>query len=55
LLDQVLVHAREVFTIAIAKLANRAHSWRTQSGATAHLTPDFGRGKLPKTDSNRRE
>lgn len=39
--------------LKVAKLADQAHSWMTQSGATAHLTPDFGQGKLPKTDSNR--
>ena len=41
--------------LKVAKLADQAHSWMTQSGATAHLTPDFGQGKLPKADSNRRE
>jgi DNA repair protein RadC len=36
LLDQVLVNAREVFTIAIAKLANRAHSWREKQWGQSH-------------------
>lgn len=41
--------------LKVAKLADQAHSWITQSSATAHLTPDFCQGKLPKADSNRRE
>jgi hypothetical protein len=38
--------------LKVAKLADQAHSWMTQSGATAHLSPDFGQGKLPKKPSS---
>jgi hypothetical protein len=38
--------------LKVAKLADQAHSWMTQSGATAHLSPDFGQGKLPDKPSS---
>ena len=37
--------------LKLAKLADQAHSWMTQSGATAHLKPDLGQTKAPKSDS----
>jgi hypothetical protein len=37
--------------LKVAKLADQAHSWMTQSGATAHLSPDFCQGRLPDKPS----